>query len=152
MRNLLPVSMEPGLRRIPRDEKYEESPRKHTSFYLHCIELHCIAMHRADCKLHTSHRGFGNTPNILARVIYQCNWLRWKSTFYFPKSCTLVVFPLFLLQHLVDKYYNSKLMITEYCDIFNSKLRDDYAHKNGSIFGKLPKGGIQKISLQILVL
>ena len=36
-------------------------------------------------------------------------------------------------------------------------VRDDYAHNNGSIFGKLPKEGggafpIQKISLQILVL
>ena len=38
-----------GLRRIPRDEKCEESPRKHTSFYMHCVELNCIALHRANC-------------------------------------------------------------------------------------------------------
>ena len=88
-----------------------------------CAALNYIALHcMVQIALHTSHQGFGITRNILARVIYQCDWLHCKSTFYFLKSCTLVVFPLFLLQHRADKYCNSKLIITKYCDIFDSKL------------------------------
>ena len=82
--HVVPMSMEPGLRRwIPRDEKCEESPRrKHTSFCLHGIELHynqinCF-VHCVNCTARCARRQcskfFGQSDFSMQLVFLQVNF------------------------------------------------------------------------------